>query len=44
MFINGDVAVFVKGVTLKKMGILFTIAILPFLLGYYLISFIIFSA
>lgn len=44
MFINGDVAVFVKGVTLKKMGILFTIAILPFLLGYYLFSFIIFSA
>lgn len=35
---------FVKGVTLKKIGILLTIAILPFLLGYFLLSFIIFSA
>ena len=35
---------FVKGVTLKKIGILLTIAVLPFLLGYFLISFIIFSA
>ena len=35
---------FVKGVTLKKIGILLTIAILPFLLGYFFISFIIFSA
>jgi phosphatidylserine decarboxylase len=35
--------VFVKGLTLKKIGILLTIAILPFLLGYVLISFIIFS-
>jgi len=36
--------VFVKGVTLKKIGILLIIAILPFLLGYFLVSFIIFSA
>jgi len=35
--------VFVKGLTLKKIGILLTIAILPFLLGYFLLSFIIFS-
>ena len=35
---------FVKGVTLKKIGILLTIAVLPFLLGYFLLSFIIFSA
>jgi len=35
---------FVKGVTLKKIGILLTIAILPFFLGYFFISFIIFSA
>ena len=35
---------FVKGVTLKKIGILLIIAILPFLLGYFLVSFIIFSA
>jgi phosphatidylserine decarboxylase len=35
---------FVKGVTLKKIGILITIAVLPFLLGYFFISFIIFSA
>lgn len=34
---------FVKGLTLKKIGILLTIAILPFLLGYFLLSFIIFS-
>ncbi len=36
--------VFVRGVTLKKIGILLTIAVLPFLLGYFLISFIILSA
>lgn len=35
---------FVKGVTLKKIGLLLTLAVLPFLLGYVLISFIIFSA
>ncbi|HEX7467498.1 MAG TPA: archaetidylserine decarboxylase [Methanobacterium sp.] len=35
---------FVKGVTLKKIGILITIAVLPFFLGYFFISFIIFSA
>jgi phosphatidylserine decarboxylase len=35
---------FVRGVTLKKIGILITIAVLPFLLGYLFISFIIFSA
>ncbi len=34
---------FVKG-TLKKAGILLTLAILPFLFGYFLLSFIIFSA
>ena len=34
---------FVRGVTLKKIGILITIAVLPFLLGYLFISFIIFS-
>ena len=34
---------FVKGITLKKIGILFTIAILPFFLGYFLISFIFLS-
>ena len=33
---------FVKG-TLKKAGVLLTLAILPFLLGYFLLSFIIFS-
>jgi phosphatidylserine decarboxylase len=36
--------VFVRGVTLKKIGILLTIAVLPFLLGYFFVSFIIFSA
>ena len=35
---------FVKGVTLKKIGILLTIAVLPFLFGYFFVSFIIFSA
>jgi phosphatidylserine decarboxylase len=35
---------FVRGVTLKKIGILITIAVLPFLLGYFFVSFIIFSA
>lgn len=35
---------FVKGVTLKKIGLLLTVAVLPFLLGYVLLSFIIFSA
>jgi phosphatidylserine decarboxylase len=35
--------VFVKGITIKKIGILFTIAILPFFLGYFLISFIFLS-
>ena len=35
---------FVKGVTLKKIGILLTIAVLPFLLGYFFLSFLIFSA
>jgi phosphatidylserine decarboxylase len=35
--------VFVKGITLKKIGILVTIAILPFFLGYFLISFIFLS-
>lgn len=35
---------FVKGVTLKKIGLLLTVAVLPFLLGYFLLSFIIFSA
>jgi phosphatidylserine decarboxylase len=44
LFIKGEVVVFVKGVTLKKIGILLTIAVLPFLLGYFLLSFIIFSA
>ena len=34
---------FVKGLTLKKIGILLTIVILPFILGYFLLSFIIFS-
>ena len=34
---------FVKGITIKKIGILFTIAILPFFLGYFLISFIFLS-
>ncbi len=34
---------FVRGVTLKKIGILLTIAVLPFFLGYFFISFIIFS-
>lgn len=34
---------FVKG-TLKKAGILLTLAVLPFLFGYFLLSFIIFSA
>ena len=34
---------FVKGVTLKKIGILLTIAVLPFLLGYFFLSFLIFS-
>ncbi|WP_414469665.1 phosphatidylserine decarboxylase [Methanobacterium sp. ACI-7] len=33
---------FVKG-TLKKAGVLLTLAVLPFLLGYFLLSFIIFS-
>jgi phosphatidylserine decarboxylase len=32
--------VFVKGITFKKIGILLTIAILPFFLGYFFISFI----
>jgi len=36
--------VFVKGVSLKKIGLLLTIAVLPFLLGYFFVSFIIFSA
>jgi phosphatidylserine decarboxylase len=40
---HGEFIVFVKGLTLKKIGILLTIAILPFLLGYFLLSFIIFS-
>lgn len=34
---------FVKG-TLKKAGLLLTLAVLPFLFGYFLLSFIIFSA
>ena len=34
---------FVKGITIKKIGILLTIAILPFFLGYSLISFIFLS-
>ena len=34
---------FVKGITFKKIGILLTIAILPFLLGYFFISFIFLS-
>ena len=34
---------FVKGITIKKIGILLTIAILPFFLGYFLISFIFLS-
>lgn len=41
--LSGEVVVFVKGVTLKKIGILLTITVLPFLLGYFFISFIIFS-
>lgn len=35
---------FVKGLSLKKIGILLTIAVLPFLFGYFILSFIIFSA
>jgi len=35
--------VFVKGLSKKKIGILLTIAVLPFLFGYLVISFIIFS-
>ena len=34
---------FVKGITAKKIGILLTIAILPFFLGYFFISFIFLS-
>ena len=34
---------FVKGLSKKKIGILLTIAVLPFLFGYFIISFIIFS-
>jgi len=35
--------VFVKGLSKKKIGILLTIAVLPFIFGYFVISFIIFS-
>ena len=34
---------FVKGLSIKKIGILLTIAVLPFIFGYFIISFIIFS-
>lgn len=34
---------FVKGLSKKKIGILLTIAVLPFIFGYFVISFIIFS-
>ncbi len=41
---RGDYTMFAKGVTLKKVGILLTLVVLPFLLGYFFLSFIIFSA